>query len=108
MKSRSEELIAASNAAKETEAKANHKLQNLQQVSRSQSALMRGELGKSRRRLAHMTAVADQHKKQARWLQEQSPALKLPSELRQLPTEEDVAEEAEELNKLHERWERDV
>merc|ERR1719188_1813977 len=68
---------------------------------------MRAELGKCRRRLAHMQAVAVRLREQAEWLQARSPD-PLPPELQRLPSEEEAIEDNAELAQLHERWEMDV
>lgn len=94
--------------AKVDEAKTSQKLQSFQQVNRSQTALVRGELQKTRKKLAHMQSVAQRLRDQAAWFQSKSPNLSLPEELRSLPTEEDAAEDHAELVQLHERWEKDV
>lgn len=84
------------------------KLQSFQQVNRSQSALVRGELQKTRRKLAHMQSVAQRLRDQAAWFQSKAPNLSLPGQLQSMPTEEDAAEDHAELVQLHERWEKDV
>mmetsp|Transcript_46414 Transcript_46414/g.110580 ORF Transcript_46414/g.110580 Transcript_46414/m.110580 type:complete len:695 (-) Transcript_46414:130-2214(-) len=93
---------------KESEVREKKKLQSFQQVNKSQSALVRAELQKCRRRLTHTQAIAARLRDQAHWFQAQSPTLVLPSHLQGLPTEEDAAEEAQELAQLHERWEKDI
>ncbi|CAE6919891.1 KIN14E [Symbiodinium sp. KB8] len=103
-----QEAQAEMNRARGDEAKMALKLQSFQQVNRSQNALVRGELQKTRRKLAHMQSVAQRLKDQAAWLQAKSPNLSLPGELQGMPTEEEAAEEHAELAQLHERWEKDV
>mmetsp|Transcript_31054 Transcript_31054/g.71031 ORF Transcript_31054/g.71031 Transcript_31054/m.71031 type:complete len:686 (+) Transcript_31054:59-2116(+) len=93
---------------KESESREKKKLQSFQQVNKSQSALVRAELLKCRRRLTHTQAIAARLRDQAHWFQAQSPGLMLPPQLQGLPTEEDAAEEAQELGQLHERWEKDI
>eukprot|EP00434_Breviolum_minutum_P010992 symbB.v1.2.009696.t1/scaffold594.1/size183492/3 len=99
-----EELDTAKSGA----ARTSQKLQSFQQVNRSQSALVRGELQKTRRKLAHMESIAKRLRDQAAWFQSKSPNLLLPGELQKMPTEEDSAEEHAELVQLHEKWEKDV
>mmetsp|Transcript_64511 Transcript_64511/g.200012 ORF Transcript_64511/g.200012 Transcript_64511/m.200012 type:complete len:493 (-) Transcript_64511:96-1574(-) len=101
-------LKQAMEAAKQSEAKTSQKLQSFQQVNRSQSALVRAELQKCRRKLAHTQAVAGRMKEQIEWLQAQQPALALPPQLHGLPSEEEAAEEAAELLQMHRRWENDI
>eukprot|EP00439_Symbiodinium_sp_Y106_P068630 s1515_g11.t1 len=103
-----QEAQAEMNRARGDEAKMALKLQSFQQVNRSQNALVRGELQKTRRKLAHMQSVAQRLKDQAAWFQAKSPNLSLPGELQGMPTEEEAAEEHAELAQLHERWEKDV
>lgn len=90
------------------DARSTMKLQSFQQVNRSQSALVKGELQKTRRRLAHTQSVAQRLRDQTSWFQAQAPGLVLPGQLQGMPSEEDAAEEHAELVQLHERWERDV
>eukprot|EP00930_Biecheleria_cincta_P025785 TRINITY_DN18296_c0_g1_i1.p1 TRINITY_DN18296_c0_g1~~TRINITY_DN18296_c0_g1_i1.p1 ORF type:complete len:774 (-),score=233.52 TRINITY_DN18296_c0_g1_i1:91-2094(-) len=94
--------------AKANDARSTMKLQSFQQVNRSQSALVKGELQKTRRRLAHTQSVAQRLRDQTTWYQAQAPGLVLPDHLHGMPSEEDAAEEHAELVQLHERWERDV
>lgn len=101
-------LQQALEEAKASDARSTMKLQSFQQVNRSQSALVKGELQKTRRRLAHTQSVAQRLRDQTNWYQAQSPGLVLPHELQGMPSEEDAAEEHAELVQLHERWERDV
>mmetsp|Transcript_48567 Transcript_48567/g.113364 ORF Transcript_48567/g.113364 Transcript_48567/m.113364 type:complete len:704 (+) Transcript_48567:81-2192(+) len=102
------EVQAEVRRAKDEEAKMALKLQSFQQVNRSQTALVRGELQKTRKKLAHMQSVAQRLKDQAAWFQTKSPNLSLPGELAHMPTEEEAVEEHAELAQLHERWEKDV
>jgi len=98
----------AMEAAKASEARTAQKLQSFQQVNRSQSALVRAELAKCRRKLAHTQAIASRLREQAQWLQAQKPAMNLPAHLDGLPSEEEAAEEAAELLQMHRRWENDI
>lgn len=101
-------LQAALESAKTSEIRSAQKLQSFQQVNRSQSTLMKGELQKCRRMLVHAQAIANCFGERADWLQSQAPQLKLPVGLQGLPTEEDAAEEAAELLQMHRRWESDL
>jgi kinesin family protein C2/C3 len=102
------ELQATIASAKENETLASRKLQSFQQVNRSQNTLMRAELQKCRRRLAHQSEVCLRLKQQSEWCQANSPVLSLPRELQGLPQEEACPDEASELSQHHERWENDV
>lgn len=103
-----ETLKTSLDEVRTNEARAVQKLQSFQQVNRSQNALMKAELQKTRRRLAHTQSVAQRLREQMLWYQAQSPALCLPDHLLGLPSEEEAAEEHAELTQLHERWEKDV
>lgn len=70
--------------SKQEEAKMAQKLQSFQQVNRSQSALVRGELQKSRRKLAHMQSLAQRLRDQAAWFQSKAPNLSLPEPLQRM------------------------
>eukprot|EP00927_Polykrikos_kofoidii_P015191 TRINITY_DN1673_c0_g1_i1.p1 TRINITY_DN1673_c0_g1~~TRINITY_DN1673_c0_g1_i1.p1 ORF type:complete len:801 (+),score=181.09 TRINITY_DN1673_c0_g1_i1:126-2405(+) len=95
-------------SVRETEARSSQKLISFQQVNRSQSSLMRAELQKYRRRLAHTQAVAAVLRDRFEWYKANAQHLSMPENLQYLPTEEDAVEEAADLAKLHQRWESDV
>jgi len=102
------QLRADLEEAKTSDTRTAQKLQSFQQVNRSQSTLIRGELQKTRRRLAHTQSVAQRLRDQAAWYQAQNAGLVLPEQLQGMPTEEDAADEHAELTQAHERWEKDV
>jgi len=104
------ELQEALVEAKNSDARTTQKLQSVTQVNRSQTALMRAELQKSRRRLAHAQAVSARLRAQAQFFQGHAgpQAQALPTELCGLPTEDEAVEETGELAQLHARWERDI
>jgi kinesin family protein C2/C3 len=95
-------------AAKAVESSSAQKLQSMQQINRSQCALMKAELLKTRRKLCHTQAVCARQKEQIDALMEQSPALTVPAHLASYPTEEEAVEESAELAVLHQRWESDI
>eukprot|EP00931_Biecheleriopsis_adriatica_P116958 TRINITY_DN92533_c0_g1_i1.p1 TRINITY_DN92533_c0_g1~~TRINITY_DN92533_c0_g1_i1.p1 ORF type:complete len:747 (-),score=218.15 TRINITY_DN92533_c0_g1_i1:48-2063(-) len=101
-------LEAELQEVKASDALSTQKLQKFQQVNRSQNTLIRGELQKTRRRLAHTQSVAQRLRDQAAWFQEQNPGAVLPQHLQGMPSEEDAAEEHADLVQAYERWEKDV
>ncbi|CAJ1367151.1 unnamed protein product [Effrenium voratum] len=105
---RLQELQGELEKSRTDEARTAQKLQSFQQVNRSQSALVRGELQKTRKKLAHVQSVAQRLKDQVGWFQSKAPNLSLPDNLMSMPTEEDAAEDHAELVQMHERWEKDV
>jgi len=108
--SRASEVQEALTASQASEAKQALKLQSFMQVNRSQTALMKAELVKTRRRLAHMQAVATRLREQAEFFQAQCGGAGLPPHLHGLPTEDDACSSGEggELAQLTRRWESDV
>jgi len=102
------ELQGAVDGARDSESLSSRKLQSFQQVNRSQNTLMRAELTKCRRKLAHTQQVCVRLRQQADWLQKHSPVLSLPADLQGLPTEESCADEAADLAQHHQKWEHDV
>jgi len=96
--------------SKGNESRSGMKMQSFQQVNRSQTSLMKAELQKTRRKLAHMQAVATRLREQAAFFQQQAPSSLLPYELQGLPTEDAACAqgEGEELAKLQQKWEQDI
>mmetsp|Transcript_91538 Transcript_91538/g.296319 ORF Transcript_91538/g.296319 Transcript_91538/m.296319 type:complete len:746 (+) Transcript_91538:103-2340(+) len=104
------ELEASAEELKTNDSRTTMKLQSFQQVNRSQTTLMKGELQKTRRRLAHMQAVATRLREQAEFFQQQAPSSLMPDHLHGLPSEDDACAqgEGEELANLQNRWENDI
>lgn len=106
-------LAEAQRAAEElrtNESRTTQKMQSFQQVNRSQTTLMKAELQKTRRRLAHMQAVATRLREQAEFFHQQAPSAVLPLHLHGLPSEEDACAqgEGEDLANMQNRWENDI
>jgi len=109
-KSQTAELQAQLKEAQAKEAKQEQKFDSISKVNRSQTTLMKTELQKTRRKLAHMQAVASRVREQAEFYQRQANGAALPPNLQGLPTEDEAcaAGEGEELAQLTQRWENDI